>query len=362
MRKSFRLSFLILGMLVIVAGGIWFFTRSRLSAANDAASSEEATPVAQVETAQIERKAISETITAYGTVVAQPGKTHSLSVSFEVRVRHVLVAPGQEVKPGDPLVEIEASSSAQLLLQQAEGAAQTAEEELKQTLGRYNLKLATNQELSQAQKTARDAEAQLQSLRKQGVGTNNTIRSDMNGLVLRVAAQDGQVVPAGNPLVELIAAEETEVRLGVEPEDLANLQLGQSIALTLVNAANDGPVDGKLRLITHEVDPSTRLVDVFVALPPGRGLILGGYVRGEIQTASQVGLVVPRSAVLPDDGGYSLFTIADGHAVKHSIKTGRETATGVEVRGGDLREGESVVTAGNYELQNGMAVTTETQK
>ena len=59
-------------------------------------------PVAQVQVAKVERKTITEKVIVYGSVVAQPGKTHSLSVAFETRVRHILVAPGQFVQENDP--------------------------------------------------------------------------------------------------------------------------------------------------------------------------------------------------------------------------------------------------------------------
>jgi glycosyltransferase involved in cell wall biosynthesis len=87
-------------------GGLFFLIRShRISAAEQAptqvAESDDGKPVAQVETAPIERKSISEKLTAYGSVVAQPGKTHFVAISFESRVQHILVSPGQLVKQGD---------------------------------------------------------------------------------------------------------------------------------------------------------------------------------------------------------------------------------------------------------------------
>jgi len=90
-------------------------------------------PVAQVQVAKVERKTITEKVIVYGSVVAQPGKTHSLSVAFETRVRHILVAPGQFVQENDPLIEIELSPGAQVQFQQAKNAAEAARKELKQT-------------------------------------------------------------------------------------------------------------------------------------------------------------------------------------------------------------------------------------
>src|SRR5438552_11772679 len=178
-------------------------------------------PVAQVQVAKVERKTITEKVIAYGSVVAQPGKTHSVSVAFETRVQHILVAPGQFVQENDPLTEIELSPAAQLQFQQAKNAEEAARKELKQTQERFNLKLATNQDLSAAEKTARDAEAQLTTLQRAGAGGDNRIHADMAGVVAKVDAQDGQIVPAGGPLVEIVAENEIEAKIGVEAEDLS---------------------------------------------------------------------------------------------------------------------------------------------
>src|SRR5439155_206203 len=167
---------------------------------------------------------LEKLVSSAQSAVAQRGKTHSVSIAFETRVRHILVAPGQFVQENDPLIEIELSPGAQVQFQQAKNAAEAARKELKQTQERFNLKLATNQDLSAAEKTARDAEAQLTALQRAGAGGDNRIHSDMSGVIAKVDAQDGQIVPPGGPLVEIVAENEIEVKLGVEAEDLSAAQ------------------------------------------------------------------------------------------------------------------------------------------
>ncbi len=314
-------------------------------------------PVAEVQVAKVERKTITEKVIAYGSVVAQPGKTHTVSVAFETRVRHVLVAPGQFVHENDPLIEIELSPSAQVQFQQAKNAAEAAQKELKQTQERFNLKLATNQELSAAEKTARDAEAQLTALQRAGAGGDNRIHSDMSGVIAKVDAQDGQIVAPGGPLVEIVAENEIEVKLGVEPEDLSAAKEGAPILIVPVNDPTAANVDGSIRLVTRRIDPTTRLVDVYVALPQGTKLLLDQYVRGEIERTEENALVVPRPAVLPNESReFEVFTVANNHAVKHTIKIGAENPREMQVIADDLHEGDPVVTVGNYELEDGMTV------
>jgi RND family efflux transporter MFP subunit len=324
-----------IAVVLIVAGLVWIAQRFEVGK-----EEKKAGPVPQVQVAKVERKTINEKVIVYGSVVAQPGKTHSVSIAFETRVRHILVAPGQFVQENDPLIEIELSPGAQVQFQQAKNAAEAARKELKQTQERFNLKLATNQDLSAAEKTARDAEAQLTALQRAGAGGDNRIHSDISGVIAKVDAQDGQIVPPGGPLVEIVAENEIEGKLGVEAEDLTAAK-----------------VQGTVRLVTRRIDPTTRLVDVYVALPEGTKLLLDGYVRGEIQHTEKDALVVPRSAVLPNESReFEVFTVANNRAVKHTVKIGAENPQEIQVIADDLHPGDSIVTVGNYELEDGMAV------
>ena len=318
---------------------------------------KKAGPVAQVQVAKVQRKTVTEKVIAYGSVVAQPGKTHSVSIAFETRVRHVLVAPGQFVRENDPLVEIELSPAAQVQFQQAKNAAEAAQKELKQTQERFNLKLATNQDLSAAEKTARDAEAQLTALQRAGAGGDNRVHSDVAGVIAKVNAQDGQIVPPGNPVVEIVAENDIEVKLGVEAEDLSAAQEGAPVTIIPLNDPTAPKVEGTIRLVTRRIDPATRLVDVYVTLPAGTKLFLDGYVRGEIQRTEKNALAVPRSAVLPNESReFEIFTVANNRAIRHTVKIGAENPNEIQVIANDVHEGDPVVTLGNYELEDGMAV------
>jgi membrane fusion protein (multidrug efflux system) len=320
-------------------------------------SEKKSGPIARVQVVKVQRKVISEKAIVYGSVVAQPGKTHSVSVAFETRVRHILVAPGQFVQENDPLTEIEPSPAAQLQMQQAKNASEAAQKELNQTQERFKLKLATNQDLSAAEKTARDAEAQLTSLQRAGAGADNRIRAGQAGVVAKVDVQDGQIVPAGGPLIEIVAENEIEVKLGVEAEDLPAVPPGASISIFPINDPTASQVEGSVRLVTRRIDPTTRLVDVYVSLPEGTKLLLDGYVRGEVQHTEKNALVVPRSAVLPNESrSYDIFTVVDGKAVKHTVKVGLQNSDEAQIIGDDLHENDSVVTVGNSELEEGMAV------
>ncbi len=350
--KKTRIIIGAIALVLIVGGLVWVAQRFGVGK-----EEKKSGPIPEVQVAKVERKTITEKVIVYGSVVARPGKTHSVSIAFETRVRHILVAPGQFVQENDPLIEIELSPGAQVQFQQAKNAAEAARKELKQAQERFNLKLATNQDLSAAEKTARDAEAQLGALQRAGAGGDNRIHSDMAGVIAKVNAQDGQIVPPGGPLVEIVAENEIEVKLGVEAEDLSAAQEGAPITIVPVNDPTAGKVEGSIRLVTRRIDPTTRLVDVYVALPQGTKLLLDGYVRGEMERTEKDALVVPRSAVLPNESReFEVFTVANNRASRHTVKPGAENPNEIQVVADDVHEGDPVVTVGNYELEDGMAV------
>jgi len=60
--------------------------------------------------------------------------------------------------------------------------------------------------------------------------------------------------------------------------------------------------------------------------------------------------------VLPDGEAQVLFTVKNGKAVRHEVTLGIASGDSVEVTGAGLHAGDMVVTLGNYELTDGMAV------
>jgi membrane fusion protein (multidrug efflux system) len=266
------------------------------------------------------------------------------------------------VTAGQPLVEVEGSAATVLAVQEARNALAAAERDLQLVQQRYDQKLATNSELFTAQNAVKSAQARLHSLEQGGAAGPHQLNVDAAGIVSKVDVQAGQIVPVGGPLVEVADRKQIAVKLGVEPTDAAHLVAGQPVELLPVDVSATNPAAGKIRLVSQRVDPASRLVEVIVSPPEDSMLQLDSFVSGRITRSwsSAEGFVVPREAALPeDDGSYSLFTVKDGRAVKHSVKIGIESGQEVQVISDDLKEGDSVVIVGNHELDDGIAVQAE---
>ncbi|SRR5579884_168048 len=361
MKRSSRISLIIAFIVsILTASGYWWlFHSGRQDPKKNSANLTEREidePVARVRTVIIKRGTITEDITVYGSVIPAPGAAQTISVPFESQIHHVMVNDGQRVSIGDVLLEIDPSPNTYLQFEQARNTYELAKQSLKHMQQRFDLRLATNDQLLQAKQAFQQAKLSLESMKKQGINSQKKIRSDVVGLVSKVYVKEGAIVPAGNPLIEIVAQSRLEVQLGIEPEDINHVQMNQTVSLIHVGVPASHEVAGRIGKISRSVNPATRLVDVFVALPPSAEFMLGEYILGKITIASAQGLIVPRAAVLPEGNRYILFTIKDGHAVKHIVQVGVENEREVEVIGRDIRPGDPAVFLGNYELKDGMSV------
>ena len=315
-------------------------------------------PTACVKTAILKKGTIAEHIVVYGSVIAAPGAVQALSEPFECQVISVMVNEGQKVSRGEILLKIQPSPKTMLQFDQAKSAYELARQSYQQMENRHKLKLATNDQLLKAKQTLDQAKLNLESMKHRGIGGEISIPSRVGGLIKKIYVQEGSMVTAGNPIMDIVAQNRIEALLGVEVEDIERVGTGQPVSLTRVNAPASPEIAGKVRQISYAVNPTTRLVDIFVTLTSPADFLLGEYIEGKIAATASEGLIVPRSAVLPEGDHHVLFTVKDGRAVKHTVEIGVENAQAYQVSGKDLRGGEQVVILGNYELTDGMKVET----
>ncbi|HEX4053375.1 MAG TPA: efflux RND transporter periplasmic adaptor subunit [Tepidisphaeraceae bacterium] len=344
-------------LLMAAAGFAGYFIGHRGVTASAPEVSDDSSddPIPAVRTVPIQQTRIEQKMIAYGVVTAQPADMTILSLPFESQVKKVLVVPGQRLAAETPVIEIEPSTDTQLQMLQAKAAVLAAAADIRQTRQRYSAHLATNQDLLQSEQNQQMARLKLDSLEKQGAGGAEQLKA--SGLVAKVDVQDGQIVPAGSPLLEVAAPDKLEVRLGIEPSDVSELHVGDAVLIRPINS-DASPMHGKVMMIAQRIDPETRLSDVSVSLPADAAVPLDTSVSGELTVASADALVVPRSAVLPGDDGYSLFTVDHDKAAEHKVILGVRNDDAVQVVGDGLAAGQAVVILGNLELEDGMTVKT----
>lgn len=351
----------LLALAIVLAAGTGYYVMViRAPAGPEPGGGESVTPVATVTLVPLQRKTIGETLTTYATVVAALGGTETYSVPFESRVRRIAVTPGQAVGRGEALAVVEPSPDTLLELQQAQGEHASAVSQLDLVKQRVSLRLATESDLVAAQQRVDAAQLRLDSMRSRGIAdASTTFTAGGDVLVSRIDSQPGAIVAAGASILEAVRRDQIVVRVGVEPADLPRVAPGQPVELVRLDGAPGPPLVGHIHFITQAVNPETRLIDVFVEPPPDAPLLLNEYVVARIPVASADALVLPRQAVIPEQGSHVVYTVEDGVAHRHTVSIGIESDAEIQVISPDLREGQQVAVTGNAELAEGMRVTTE---
>lgn len=310
-----------------------------------------------VKKGKVTEQVLTEKLIVYGVVQPDPDRVISLSTSHAGLINRVWVRLGQRIEKGAKLLELVTSPGARMRYLQAESAVNYAKRDLERQQRLLNEKLSTRGQVDAARKVLRDARASLSALRKQGQDKPGEIlRAPMDGIIIQLGIKQGQRVQANVTALMITAEHQLIAQLGVEPEDLASLQPGVEVRLSSVFMP-DYQVQTHVREVHAMINPATHLVDILAPIPADRvdHLILGSRMIGRIELSAHKGLTVPRSAVLQDEQGDYLFLVIDEHAKRVNIETGLTQGGLLEVKG-KLRVGDVVVTAGNYELRDGMTV------
>lgn len=343
------LIFLLVAAALAVA---WFVFKKSAPAAVE----EEKKPAAKVETATLKQQVITQSLEVFGLVGSAPSSEQTLSATFDSVLRKINITPGARVAAGDVLMEVEPSHDAKLLLDSSRSALVLATKALAATQERYDLRLANSQDLLTAQQAEQDARQKSASLDARGLGGAGKILAPVTGVVSKLDLTTGALAVTGTPLVTIASDEHLEVRLGVEAGDLAQVAPGQAVTLVSSHRPDAGTVVSAVRIAGGSLDAVTGAAEVRVPVPPGAPLLLGEHVTASIEVKKKEALVAPRSAVLPDDDKQVIYTVKAGKAVRHEVTLGIAAGDLVEVSGKDLLDGDVVVTLGNYELADGMAI------
>lgn len=235
----------------------------------------------------------------------------------------------------------ESGNATQELLDQRTAAARTAEARVSAT--RNGLVMA------QADKAAAEAQRRELELRMQ----HTEIKSPVDGIVSRRSVKLGAMsAPGAEPMFRIVGGGKVELEAEVLETHLPGLSVGAPVTVIPVGGK---PISGTVRLLPAEVDRTTRLGLVRVALPPDPALRVGAFARAEITLAERDGIAVPTSSLLFGEGSPRIQVVKDGKVETRQVRTGITAEGRTEILSG-LAEGETVVAKAAPFLRHGDAV------
>ena len=308
----------------------------------------ESLPFATVRAQVAESKSRVATEDVVGTVHA---KLHSvIEAKVSGRIEQMLVVPGQNVKSGELLVQLDARE-VQAQLDQAAAVRQQAESDLKRATDLFQQKILSQSEYDSALSKFRVADAAATEAKTLLAYTKVT--APFAGVITRKYADVGDLAAPGKPLLEMEDARDLRLEADVPEAVIGRLTLGDKLGVRVSAVSN--VLDGVVSEIAPSADPNSRTFLVKLDLPPTPGLRAGQFGRVAVPVGETSALRVPSSAVLQRGEMELVFVVANGHAQLRIVKTGKRVGGEVELVSG-VDAGEQVVTEGAAQLVDGQPV------
>jgi len=227
---------------------------------------------------------------------------------------------------------------AESVYDQREAAAKTAAAQL--VSARDGLKVAEAEKV-QAQAQRRELEWKF---------GNTEVRAPSDGTVSKRNARVGALATSiADPMFRIIEKGEVELDAEVPEAYLPKIAIGQSAKVAVAGLE---PVEGRVRLVSPEVDKSTRLGRVRIFLGDSPSLRIGAFGRATIEAGRSRGLAVPVSALVYSDGIATVQLVTEDRVATRSVKTGLVSGGLAEIRSG-LSENDSVVARAGSFLRDG---------
>ena len=365
----------------------WKYTRTHQ--ANAAVNTEPLAPAVTVASARASE--IVETVSVTGTFAPRSEILAGPEIEG-LRIVEILVDEGDRVGKGEILVRLSrdaldaqlAQSDAGLAradasiaqarsqIAQAEANAKLAGSDLDRTQALSRSGNTTQAILDQRQSAQRAAAAQLQAARdglraaeadKKSAEaqrrelmvriSRTEVRTPAAGVVARKNAKLGAVASAvGEPLFRIIEDGQIELEAEIPEARIGAIAAGQKTIVTLADGAK---IDGKVRLVSPEVDRATRLGRVRIVLSRSEGVRVGSFARANIEVRRETAVTAPVSAITYGANGASVLVADNGLVRERAVTLGLVDGARAEIRSG-VREGDAIVVRAGAFLRDGDSV------
>ena len=322
-----------------------------------------APPPAKVTVAAVEPQPVEETAEYLATLISR--RAVVLYPQVQGYVRSIAVKPGQAVKAGTLLLQIDSGAdAASLQSQQATreslaASAAFARERRDRALALRKDGIVSQQAVDEARSAADQAEA---ALRASDATINSqkarlsffSISAPIDGVVGDIPVKVGDFVTPQLPLTSVTqdSGLEADVQIPVERAEA----LGPGSRVRLIGADGGVAGDSPVTFVSPRAEAGTQLVLVKGAFDALSGLRAGQVVRAQVVFSTRDGLKIPVSAVTRQAGQTFAFVV-DGSNVAHRlpVELGALQGNHYVVTSG-LDGGEKLVTSGLQMLQDGATV------
>lgn len=206
-------------------------------------------------------------------------------------------------------------------------------------------------EVTKADRAVIDAQMADLDLKK----SRTEIRAPIDGYISRRTVQIGGIASASKDAMFNIVANGTVKLLAEVPEfDLPKVQLEQKASIVVNGLAK--PIEGVVKLISPEVNKSTRIGIVHIRVADGVRIPLGSFGRAEIALAASDGVTLPLTTVTFGEHGPTVQVVKNGKIEVRKVITGLVGTENIEITDG-VEPGEQIVARAGSFVRAGDSVT-----
>ena len=338
------------------------------------ALSPEALAKNPVATEPVRKIRLASDVEIVGSVTFDPNHHAVVGPLVPGRVAKLRANPGDTVKAGQVLAEIESAEVGAAEAEYISAAARAATAELnakrERELAEQRISSARDREVAEAEATATGAQRraaeerlralglrdrEIEALRKgQASGGRLPLRAPIDGTVVTRSVTLGQAVERATDAFELIDLSRLWVSLDLYEKDLARVQPGQRVQIRTESFPE--VLDARVEYIHPVIAPATRTAAVRLVVDNSAGKLRPGQfvtarIVGDPKLATEETLAIPRKAVLTLDGKPAVFVKTEAGFERRLVELGPSGGEMIAVRQG-LKEGEQVATDGAFLLKS----------
>jgi cobalt-zinc-cadmium efflux system membrane fusion protein len=283
-------------------------------------------------------------------------------------VREILVAPGDSVRAGQPLLRVSSPdySQARSGYLKAKDAYALADKNYKRSQDLYAHKAIAERDLEQAESARTQAEADVESsadvLHALGIANPDVkptttleipLLAPVNGEIVERLVGPGQLLQAGTTQCFTISdTTKVWVLVNVYQSDMGSVHVGDAAEIS--TDAYSQVFRGRISYVAPAVDPTTRTLQERIETEnPDHRLKKDMYVTATVHAGvTDNALTVPDSAVLRDTENQPFVYVLSGsnQFARRLVTLGDSVGGQTQIRTG-LKEGESVAGDGSLFLQ-----------
>jgi membrane fusion protein (multidrug efflux system) len=314
-----------------------------------AANDYQTQPPAEVRVAAVTNKARIASEEVVGTV--RPKLQSVIEAKVSGRIETLAVSPGQRVKAGDLLAQLDAREI-QAKLDQARAVRDQTARDLERARKLFEQKITSQSEFDAVQSHARVAAGAATEAETALAYTK--IVAPFDGVVTRKLTDVGDLAAPGKPIVEMEDPGILRFEAGVPEALIGDVKIGDKLAVRLSSLPAD--LTGVVVEVAPAADPATRTYLVKLDLPPTENVRSGQFGRVIVPMGKTDTVWVPAAAVVVRGQMETVFVAVDQHAQLRLVRSGKRSPNEVELLAG-LSTGESVIVEGAAQLHDGQRIT-----